>query len=130
MTPYQTHSWASVVAFYREGASQAPRLAPMAGLVARIAESAYAAALHPVTQHYLLRLFTHDRFTFHDDQIQIDHDGEEFIVRYISAPRVQPASVLPITSDWSRRSADGFDALERCLDYLAWVVRERPASPS
>jgi hypothetical protein len=125
MTEYQTHSWPSVVSFYRDGAREHPRLIPMAALVARIAESRYASGLHPVTSHYFLRLFARERFDFSDDQIGIDHDGDAFEVRYTSSPRVRPHSLEPITSDWSKRSLDGFDALERCLYHLKWFTEER-----
>ena len=133
MTEYQTHSWPSVVSFYQDGARAHARLTPMAALVARIAASPYAAGLHPVTSHYLLRLFARERFDFYDDQIVIDHDGEVFEVRYSSSPRVRQHSLKPITSEWSKRTHDGFDALERCLHHLRWFTEEhesrsRPAS--
>jgi hypothetical protein len=128
MTEYQTHSWPSVVAFYRDGAREHARLVPMAALVARIAESRYASGLHPVTSHYLLRLFAREHFDFSDDQIRVDHDGEAFEVRYTSSARVRPHSLTPITSDWSKRSPDGFDALERCLHHLRWLTEERDSS--
>ena len=124
MADYQTHSWSSVVDFYRTAARDKPGLAAMAYLVQRIAGSPYAAGLHPVTSHYVLRLFAHERFDFTDDQIQIEHDGKAFEVHYASAMG-RPAATAPVTSDWHRRSSDGFAALERCLHHLRWFVDER-----
>lgn len=128
MSEYQTHSWPSVVSFYQDGARGHSRLIPMAALVEQIAASRYASGLHPVTSHYHLHLFARERFDFSDDQIHIDHDGELFEVRYTSSPRVRPHSLTPITSDWSKRSRDGFDALERCLHHLRWFTEAQQSS--
>jgi hypothetical protein len=98
----------------------------MAELVQRIADSSYAVGLHPVTSHYLLRLFAHERFDPSDDQIQIEHDGEAFDVRYTAAMG-RPSTTAPLTSDWHRRSSDGFAALERCLHHIRWFIDVRPA---
>jgi hypothetical protein len=125
MADYQTHSWPSVVAFYQAAARDGPRFAAMADLVQQIARSPYAAGLHPVTSHYMLRLFAHERFDPSDDQIQIEHDGEAFEVRYAAAMG-RSSTTAPITSDWHRRSSDGFAGLARCLHHLRWFIEERP----
>jgi hypothetical protein len=127
MAGYQTHPWSSVVDFYRSHAADVPGVDALAVLAERITRSPYAAALHPVTSHFLLRLFAHERIEFSDDQIQIEHDGKTFEVRYFSAGRVHPDALTPIKSHWSTRDADGFAALGRCLQYLRWVVEERQA---
>jgi hypothetical protein len=120
--------WPSVVAFYQRGAVHGPAIAAMARLVEQIAASPLAAALHPSTSHYLLRLFASNPFHHMDDQIHIEHDGEAFEVRYRGAPKAQPHSVTPITSHWSKRGPDGMALLRRCLHHLAWVVEEHPTN--
>ena len=123
---FETHSWPSVVDFYRRSAAARPELSAMAALVERVAASPYAAGLHPVTSHHLLRLFATNRFDFLDDQIQIEHDGREFEVRYVASAG-RPLATAPTASRWAKRSPDGFAALERCLYHLRWFVEERPA---
>ena len=124
---YPTHSWLRVVEFYRRSAAERPGLSAMADLVERIAQSDYASGLHPVTSHYLLRLFASEHFDFWDDQIQISHDGESFEVRYVSSAG-RPLSTVPAESRWMKRSPDGFAALMRCLHHVRWFVEERPAT--
>ena len=121
MSTCRTKTWPPVVAFYQESAPNGARVAHMAELVARIAASPYAAALHPVTSHYMLRLFAHDSWEPGDDQIQIEHDGEAFEVRYVASARPHKTHRAPVHSTWHRRDVDGYAALERCLDHLRWV---------
>jgi len=121
MSSYMTHTWSSVVSFYQKAAPNGVRVARMAELVARVAASPYAAALHPVTSHYMLRLFAHDTWDTSDDQIQVEHDGEAFEVRYVASGRPHNPQQAPVHSDWHRRDVDGYAALERCLDHLRWV---------
>ena len=130
MSTYRTKSWSSVVAFYQKDAPNGARIARMAELVARIAASKYAAALHPVTSHYLLRLFAHDSWDTSDDQIQIEHDGDAFEVRYVASGRPHNAQQAPVHSTWHRRDVDGYAALERCLDHLRWVPSVSTPAPS
>jgi hypothetical protein len=118
-----------VVEFYRDAAADGPRFAAMADLVERLAASPYAAGLHPVTSHYLLQLFPNDEFDFSDDQIQVEHDGEAFDVRYVALARVHRHDRVPTKSHWKKRSPDGFAALERCLHHLRWFTVE-PQSQS
>lgn len=126
MAAYQTHSWPSVVAFYQAAAHEGPRFAAMAELVQRIADSSYAIGLHPVTSHYLLRLFAHERSDTRDDQIQVEHDGESFKVCY-TAGMGRSSTTAPLTSDWRGHSSDGFAVLERCLHHIRWFIDGRPA---
>src|SRR5690349_4209277 len=96
MSTYRTKTWPSVVAFYQKSAPNSARIAHMAELVARVATSPYAAALHPVTSHYMLRLFAHDSWEPGDDQIQIEHDGEAFEVRYVASARPHKTHQAPV----------------------------------
>ena len=81
-----------------------------------------------MTSHFMLRLFAHEQFDFLDDQIQITHDGDSFLVHYRSAFRARPHSVGEITSHWEKRTPDGLRAVERCLRYLKWIVEERSST--
>lgn len=128
MSSYQTHTGPPSL----PSTARPPRAAPasrMAELVARVAASPHAAALHPVTAHYVRRLFAHDTFDFSDDQIQVEHDGEAFAVRYLASGPPRNPQQAPIRSTWHRRDVDGHAALERCLDDLRWIPAVSPPAP-
>jgi hypothetical protein len=111
---YEAHSWHYVLSSFRDLAGVNPYFAPMAAFVDRLAGSAYAAGLFPVMSMHTIRLYQQQHYSMHDDEIRVDFDSGEFIVRYRSggsAPGV-----------WTKRSADGFAALERCLHHLGWFV--------
>jgi hypothetical protein len=124
MADYTTHTWESVIAFYRAYAGTDPVAAGMAHITEQLAASRFASGLHPVTSHFLLRLFAHETFDFADDQIQVAHDGDEYVVNYVASGRVHPTAQAAARSSWSKRSPDGFRAVERCLDYLQWFVED------
>lgn len=128
MADYTTHSWGSVIAFYRASAATEPQADSMARIVEQLAASRFASALHPVTSHFLLRLFAHEPFDFADDQIQVEREGDEYLVSYVASGRVHPNAEAPARSSWSKRSPDGFRAIERCVDYLMWFVEDSPSA--
>jgi hypothetical protein len=127
MTGYATHTWPDVIRHYRERAAAEPRLAAMRDFVVRVAASRYRPGLFPVTSHDALLLFQHDRFDALDEHIRVEFDGE-FVVQYRSGPRQLAPGLAPIESEWTRRDADGFHALEQCLSYLRWFTDYGPAS--
>jgi hypothetical protein len=131
MADYRTQPWSRIVELYEGLARERAELAPMRDLARRIAASPLAAALHPSTSHATLRLFAQDRFGPFDDRIEIDHAGGEFVVRYAAGPVLRPHALTPAVSHWTKRGADGFAPLERCLHHLRWAVeyREQPTRP-
>ena len=128
MADYTTHTWGSVISFYRASAATEPQAASMARLAEQLAASRFASALHPVTSHFMLRLFAHETFDFADDQIQVEHDGDEYVVNYVASGRVHSNAQAPVRSSWSKHGPDGFRAIERCLDYLRWFVEDSPSA--
>ena len=99
--------------------------AALVNLMRGIAASRYAIALHPITQHQTLVLFAHAQFDPRDDQIRIEHDGQEFRVQYTAALGL-PHRATPLESTWQTRDTNGFRALERCLAHVRWFVDEVP----
>jgi hypothetical protein len=86
----------------------------MRAFVEAVAGSRYAPGLFPVQSMHTLRLFQQDHFSFDDDQIKVNLEDGEFVVRYSSGGASAPA--------WTKRAEDGFAALERCLEHLRWFV--------
>lgn len=63
-----------------------------------------------------------------DPKISIDFGRTscEFVVTYSAGPFGQPFTLHPLESHWTRRSRDGFAALERCLHHLRWFSEYSP----
>ena len=120
----RTQSWESVASGFRGIADANPGFARMAHMAEQLAASPYAAGLFPVQSMHTIRLYQHDRYSASDDaiQIDIDFDTEELVVRY-RAWRFSESYTLPeLERSWTKRTRDGFAAVERCIQHLHWFV--------
>src|SRR5690349_2971929 len=126
---YSTHSWSSVVDAFRGLGQQAPDLAPLGEAVARLAASRYAAGLHPVQSMHTLRLFQHDVAGPDDEELRLDYEDGQFVVRYRRGADPDPRlSIAPPARMWTKRGADAIAMLERAVHHLGWFVEYRAAS--
>jgi hypothetical protein len=122
---HPAHSWASVVAFFRDCARVDPYFSPMHELAARLAESRYAAGGFPVQSMHTIRLYQQDRCSELDDAVHVSFEDGEFTVAYVpGASRPRRAGTPAV---WSRRGGDGFGILEGCFRHLGWFVEYRDA---
>ena len=118
MPEYPAQTWSSVIERYRRLAVANPYFAPMRDLVERIAASRYASGLHPLVSMQTLRLSPRERFNLQTDEVRIDCENGEFVVRYQGGP----AAAI-----WTKRDPDGFAAFERFLEHIRWFVDYRGA---
>ncbi|HEX8454053.1 MAG TPA: hypothetical protein VF647_18345 [Longimicrobium sp.] len=94
----------------------------MADFVERLAGSRYAAGLFPVKSMHTVRLYQQQRYSTWDDEIRVDYDSGEFVVRYLSGGVWRHLEPRAAPGVWLKRSPDGFEALERCFHHLRWFV--------
>jgi hypothetical protein len=104
MSLYRTHSWEYVVAALRERANGAPYFAPMRDAVAQLAGSPYACGLHPILSMHTLRLFQHERVDVTAEEVRLDFEDGEIVVRHRSGSTPDP-----------RFTADVYAQLEAAL---------------
>ena len=124
MDGYRTHDWHWAASTFRDDADEYPRFAPLAGLMERLAASPYASGLFPVRSMQTIRLYQHDRYSVTSDAIHIDFDfdAKEFVVQYRALPFSKTYTTPERERCWTKRSRDGFAAVERCLHHLRWFV--------
>ena len=130
MTSYPTHTWAYVVEFFCQLAEQNTAFAPMRGAVEQLAAAPYAAGLYPVQSMHTLCLYQHDRAGPEDEQLRLDFEGGEFVVRYRAGGTPDPRFRLrPTAGVWTKRGSDPMALLDRALDHLRWFVEYRAPGP-
>lgn len=131
MAQDRTHSWEWVVSSFRSAADENPVFAPLADLAERLAASPYAAGLFPVKSMHSLRIYQHDTYSASDDAIHIDFDFDaaEFVVQYRSLRFSNSYTTPDREKRWTKRTRDGFAAVERCLHHLRWFVEYNGVVP-
>jgi hypothetical protein len=107
-----------------------PGKGPMGDAVARIAESRYAAGLYPVQSMHTLLLYQHDYAGPEDEQLRLDCEDGELVVRYRAGTTPDPRFALrPPPGIWEKRGTDVIALLERAFHHLRWFVEYKSASP-
>lgn len=131
MSEYPTHSWATVVERFRDLAAAVPSFAPLAAGVAQIAASRFASGLHPVASMHTLLLYQHERRRPDDEQLRLDLEGNELVLRYDPGRLPdRPAALRVQERAWTKRGPDALPLLERALHHLRWFVEYRePEQP-
>ena len=131
MKEYPTHSWEYVVRSMREYAAANSYFAPMRDAVTQLAASPYASGLHPVLSMHTVRLYQHERASAADEEVRLDFEDGEFVVRHLPGgtpdPRFtinQPAGI------WTRRGSNAMALLERALHQLRWFNEYRSVRPA
>ena len=126
MTRYATHSWPYVVSFFENFGRTYPEFAPLGPAVAQVAASRYAAGLYPVQSHHTLLLYQHDHAGPEDEQVRLDWEDGEFVVRYLNGrvrdPRI---AIVPPKGIWTKRGPEAMPLLERAFHHLGWFVEYR-----
>lgn len=122
MIPHEAHSWQDVACSFRDLADENAYFAPMAAVVERLARSPYAAGLFPVKSMHTVRLYQQQRYFVWDDEIRVEYDSGEFVVRYFSGGGFRHLEPRAAPGVWMKRSPDGFAAFERCLHHVRWFV--------
>ena len=120
MAGYPHHTWPQTVRLFDEIAAEQPRLALMRAFVGQVAASKYAAGLNPLTSHATLLLSPNDTLLTGYDEVKIDLEDGEFVVRYHGSPT---------SATWTTRDTNGMAALERFLQHIRWFVEYNRAPP-
>lgn len=129
MTRYPTHSWDYVVPMFHQFAAEVPALALLGPAVARVAASRYAAGLYPVQSMHTLLLYQHDRAGNEDEQLRLDCEDGELVVRYRCGATPDPRfALVPPAGVWTKRGDDVIALLERAFHHLGWLVEYRTAA--
>src|SRR6266516_4985174 len=84
MKEYPTHSWEYVVAAFDETAAANNYFAPMLAAVEQLAASPYADGLYPILSMHTVRLYQNERVTEIDEELRLDFEDGQFVVRHRS----------------------------------------------
>lgn len=117
---WPTHSWTSVVEFFRSCEEANPYFSPLHQFAVRLAESRYAPGVFPVQSMHSVRLYQQERNTDLDPFIHVTFEQGAFTVVY--HPGASRPRLLGTPAEWSRRGEDGFGILEGCFRHLGWFV--------
>ena len=130
MLEYPTHTWESVVDFFRQLADANPAFAPMGAAVEQLATSPYAAGLYPVQSMHTLRLYQQERAGPTDEELRLDFEDGAFVVCHRAGETPDPRFTLRAPPGvWTKRGPDAIVLLERAFHHLRWFVEYRGVVP-
>jgi hypothetical protein len=121
-----THEWSAVVQHFDSLADVSERWVPMRDCVRRIAAGPLASGMYPVASLHTLRLYQHQVARHDDDELRLDWESSEFVLRYLPGSGVKRDPRFALAEPpgiWKKSGDDGLALLERALHHLRWFVQ-------